>query len=63
LIKHPDKSRKKILLQFNQKCKFKEELFVTISEVEEREEKNYCNNFRSGISCEKKLLQQFSEVG
>jgi hypothetical protein len=31
------------LLQFGQKCKFGEELFVAVSEVEEREEKNYCN--------------------
>jgi hypothetical protein len=29
-------------------------IIATISEVEEREEKNNCNNFRSGISCEKK---------
>jgi hypothetical protein len=54
LIKHPDKSKGRNIASLIKSGNSKKKIFVTISEVEERE-KNYCNNIRSGIEKKKTM--------
>jgi hypothetical protein len=54
LIKHPDKSKGRNIASLIKSGNSKKKIFVTISEVEERE-KNYCNNIRSRIE-KKKII-------